>query len=427
MSTIICLSKQASLDFMNVTKAIANDYYCQGLTNSEIFEKYDLERKKSHISQERIFEHLSPYIHEELECFHCGAKMESKYVGKSRSVSSYNLSEQINGKGMQVGELVMIEAYDFGIMNGFDSDKAYLDMDGYKISSPYCPSCGHQLGNACECDSCEALSKERASEAADIIVNDLSKLEPINIDELTCREVYALLKNLKERIDEVSLAGKLINFKSLDFESKLPLMLIGLAELKSESAIKAIKMASINKYYVEWSALEFSVKTNEEVAQIFARLKLIALSQVRKDLGALNVIEIWESLAFNEALNVLEYYCEVYDIHYTEDDIIISEIKRSLTKYGLAQTARYIYNAVKRARNYATESGQSRYRAFTFIYRNLNFWVEDPRARTYHAPPFNRSEHVLAEPKDVEIFSRFFLEKNGICYFSDPLIMASVV
>jgi len=136
---------------------------------------------------------------------------------------------------------------------------------------------------------------------------------------------------------------------------------------------------------------------------------------------------MWESLAQKEATSVLEHYCGVHDVHCTPGEQIIAAVKRSLNRYGLAQTARYICNAVRRAANYASENGHNRYRAFTFIYGNLNFWIDDPRARTYNAPPFNRTEYLLSEPKSVTTFSRFFLERNGISYFSHPISMRSLV
>ena len=56
------------MDFMSTTKDIADDYYIKRLNNAEIFEKHKLSRKKSHISQERVFEYLPIYKHKALRC-----------------------------------------------------------------------------------------------------------------------------------------------------------------------------------------------------------------------------------------------------------------------------------------------------------------------------------------------------------------------
>ncbi len=204
-------------------------------------------------------------------------------------------------------------------------------------------------------------------------------------------------------------------------------MFLGFATPIADSVLPAIKMVSMNEYVVDYDKIQFIVQSTDELTESLTKLKLLALNQVHDELRVINVLEAWETFTLKEAVGVLEHYCYVHDIQCTPGDNTISAIKLSLKRYGLAQTARYIYHAVWNARKYSSENNFNRFRAFTFIYGSLNFWIEDPRARTYNAPPFTRKEDTLSEPEDVAIFSRFFLEQNDISYFTDPVSIMSLL
>lgn len=412
---------------MRISKAIADDYYINHLSNAEIFEKYELNRQKPNFSQERVFEHLPVYTHQELRCSHCGSKMESKYVSKGADLISDEQIREPDNNDIQSRALVRVDVEKDRKPLWNNVGTAYEVDGGHRVSIPNCKSCSHQLGEKCECSKCVELINSRASEAAKLIQNELTSFEPIVIDELSFNGMFLLLKQLSEFIDEAVNSDPLSAFECLNFEQKATLMLLSVAPLSVDSVLPAIKMVSRNKYYVEWDNIEFIIQKVDNLIQPLTKLKLAAKNQVRNDLGVINVLEKWESLAQKEAIGVLEHYCNVHDIYCTPGEHTIAAITRSLSRYGLAQTARYIYSAVWNARKYSSDNGLNRYRAFTFIYRNLNFWIEDPRARTYTAPPFSRSENVLSEPKDVSIFSRFFLERNSISYFTDPISMDSIL
>jgi hypothetical protein len=347
--------------------------------------------------------------------------MESKYVGKSKSLSSVELSSELGRTALQSQSLIRVDAGQVRELRWNSAESAYLVKEGYRVSTPSCVLCGHQFGGKCECISCIELKNIRAVEAAELLQKEVASLEPIDIDSLSCSGMLQLFKQLSEFMGDLALTDRLSSLECLGFEEKATLMLLGLATPCAESMLSAIKMVSINEYGVGWNQIEFTVESNEDLIQFFTRLKLTALNQVRSELGAINVLEVWESLALKEAIGVLEYYCDIHNICCTPGENTTAAIKRSLSRYGLAQTSRYIYNAVRNARTYSSENGFNRYRAFTFIYRNLNFWIEDPRARSYNAPPFNRSENVLCESEDVAIFSRFFLEPNNIFYFTESI------
>lgn len=415
---------------MSTSNDIADDYYIKRLSNAEIFEKHKLKRTKNHISQERVFEHLPVYKHKALRCSHCDVEMESKYVSKTADlvVDESSAVGDLSNKDIQTIELVRVEevhrrrAYRWS-----KPGTNYMVDGGHRVSMPICTLCGHQLEDTCKCDSCVELRITRTSKASALVLNELTSYESVDLDVLSFNAILKLFNQLSEFIDDSIRYDYLSAFKFLNFEQKVNLMLLGFATPISDSVLPAVKMVSMNEYTVDFDNIEFIIQNTDELTESLTKLKLLALNQVSDDLRVINVLEAWETFTLKEAIGVLEHYCDIHDIHCTPGENTVTAIKRSLNRYGLAQTARYIYSAVWNARRYSSENNFNKFKAFNFIYGNLNFWIEDPRARTYNAPPFSRREDTLSEPEDVAIFSRFFLEQNGINYFTDPVSIASLL
>ena len=144
-------------------------------------------------------------------------------------------------------------------------------------------------------------------------------------------------------------------------------MLLGCMKVSQDSILPAIEMVSRSEYVVDWDSIEFSSVEGVEINQTLLELKVSAINFGNSDAGALDLIEVWESLAMDEALSVLEHYCRVHDIYCNPGDQTTEAIRRSLNRYGLAQTARYIYNAVWRARKYASENGHNNFLSLIHI------------------------------------------------------------
>lgn len=411
---------------MSTTKAIADDYYINRFSNAEIFVKHGLERRKLSFMQERVFEHLPSYKHRELNCEYCNGEMESSFLGKNAGLAQEDFSVPSDSK--ELDQLVLTEVNDNYERSSWRRDGVAYEVEGdYRVTTPLCATCGHQLNKACTCESCVTLKAQRAIEAAEVTYNKLISIEKITIDELSCGQMLPLFINLSGLIASLAHSNFSAAFEELDFEQKVTLMLIGGAVPIKASVFPATRMLTRTEYSVAWDSISFEFQGGDQINQILTQLKLKALNQSNTQSGALNVLEIWESLAQEEALSVLEYYCHAHDINYSPGAQTIEAIKRSLNRYGLALTARYIYHSVWRARKYASENNFNRFRAFSFIYGNLNFWIEDPRARTYKADPFRRTEKLLAESDTVAVFSSFFLERNGISYFTDSISMVSIL
>jgi hypothetical protein len=416
-----------SIHSMSTTKAIADDYYINRLSNAKIFENHGLERLKSVISQERIFERLPAYVFKEYQCCHCGGEMVSTYVSKSATLASEPLSTEVVSKAVQSNTLVRLEAKPNRRSWWQKDGTAYRVDGGHRVSAPGCALCGHQLAGKCECSQCVDLKNKRASEAAQLLYKELVRHEPDAIGELTCNGMLPLFKELSSLVADAARTDPSTAFGALDFKKKATLMLMGVGTPTAGSLLSAIQMVSINEYSVAWHKIRYRVQSTETLVQSVDKLKLAALNLVRSDLGAINVLGAWEVFALEEAVSVLEHYCDVHDINCFGGEHMITSIKRSLNLYGLAQTARYINNAVWNSRKYSSEQGVDRNTAYKFIYGNLNFWIDDSRARTYNAPPFRRAENVLCEPEDVSTFATLFLEQNGISYFTDPISMDSIL
>jgi hypothetical protein len=67
---------------MNNWKAVALDYYQNGLNNAAIIEKHRLKRTKTHAHQERIYEYLPEYEYQDLKCSRCNGAFVANFVGK---------------------------------------------------------------------------------------------------------------------------------------------------------------------------------------------------------------------------------------------------------------------------------------------------------------------------------------------------------
>ena len=414
---------------MSTPKDIADDYYIKRLNNAEIFEKHKLKRTKPIISQERVYEHLPIYKHKALRCFHCDVEMESKYVSKTADLIAdvSCVVGDLSNKGLQTKELVRVEAVHK--KRGYRWSKPgtnYMVNGGHRVSMPICSLCGHKLEDNCVCDSCVKLKSIRALKASALVLNELTSFESIDLDELSFNALLKLLNQFSDFIDDSIKYDYRSAFKFMNFDQKVNLMFLGFATPIADSVLPAIKMVTLSEYTVDFDNIEFRIQNIDELTESLTKLKLLAMNQVRDDLRVINVLEVWETFTLKEATGVLEHYCDIHDIHCTPGENTVAAIKRSLKRYGLAQTARYIYHAVWNARKYSSENNFNRFRAFTFIYGSLNFWIEDPRARTYNAPAFTRKEDTLSEPEDVAIFSRFFLEQNDINYFTDPVSIASL-
>lgn len=356
--------------------------------------------------------------------------MESRYVSKSAGliVDELSVNDNFSSKDLQKKELVRVEIVHRRINHLWSKSRtSYIVDGGHRVSIPIFSLCDHQLGDKCKCNSCVELRSIRALKVSLLALNELTSFEPVDIDELSFNAMLKLLNQLSGFIDESIRYDHLSAFKFLNFEQKVNLMLLGFATPIANSVLPAIKMVSMNEYTVDFDSIEFIMQGADDLTESVTKLKCLALNQVRDELRVISVLEAWEIFTLKEAVGVLEYYCNVHDIHCTPGENTISAIKLSLKRYGLAQTARYIYHSVWNARKYSSKNNFNRFRAFTFIYGSLNFWIEDPRARTYNAPPFSRRENTLSEPEDVAIFSRFFLEQNDINYFTDPVSIASLL
>lgn len=410
---------------MSTYKAIADDYYINGLNNSAIFEKHCLQRQKQNINQERVYEHLPAYKHSTVSCTHCGGEIESSYLSKSSNLATNTLDIKTVGKEIEEIALVRIDNREGRRFNLRNRGKAFLVDGGHKVSIPGCVLCGHRLQEQCQCNACIAFLNSRITRAAALTLKELTEIEPLKPIELTATELLSLFKQLSTFMENVTRLNSKTAFAMLEFEEKTTLMMLGLASPSVDSIRSAVTMVSRKEYFIDWDSIDYEVIKNVDLTGSLSKLKIKARNLIRTDIGAISVLDLWESLAESEAIGVLQHYCDVHDICCTPGEQTRTAIKRSLTRYGLALTARYIYNAVWNARKYSSEKGFDRHRAFTFIYGNLNFWIEDPRAREYSAPPFSRTEQVLSEPSNVSIFAQYFMEPNSVNYFTDPVSLAS--
>lgn len=402
-------------------RAVATDYYVERLTNELIFEKYSLIRKRANITQERIYEHLPSYEFTDVDCERCGGILSSTFVGKNASLSQKKFKELIAG----TNQLKKIEHSEIPSSNRLKDNSgrgALLVEDSYRVSYPICKQCGHTLKALCNCNGCIKQKEGNAQKASIHVYESYNKQEKINLESLQCLDLMILIDCFSESESLLQSRFRQNEIQNnLSVDQHLSFFLLGATTLEKDSVIDSIIMETVNSYRVDIKLLRFTLISHDSIQRVLLKLKALTKTCLLDEIKQSSVIELWHQFALREAQDVLMHYCKVHEIAYRPGDKTNQAIRRSLSKFGLAQTARYIYNSVWYSRKQANESGYNNYRAFNQIYGNLNFWIDDPRARTYTAYPFVRKDGVLNESQEVAIFNRSFLEPHGVDYFIDPI------
>lgn len=396
---------------------ILKDYYNEKLTVSSIVEKHSLGVTKS------IFKTFPQYVHEGLECEYCASNLVSDFSKREERVTELTPLLNIN----EIKPKLLEESF-FPYQNRriSYSQSHILSGEGYTITVPYCPSCKHVPLKTCSCDHCYSTRKENQKVIAEECresypqqPNDVASLEEVNITLL-----FQILLFLSEANSQEE---KRIQINGFTDREQKSLIEAGLIYVDQSSVVGTVKMRSTFEYEIDESSLYYiinssAIPTDNPVIEV----KKVLQKKLLDEENYIDILELWFELTMDEALNVLNHYCDVYRMVCRPGEKTLSIIKKSLRKYGLAQTSRYIYNAVKRSQNYGLEQGLDRNRTFNLIYKNLCFWVDDDRAREWAAPPFNRDGGALSEPTKAIVFSHSFLDLYGIDYFKDPVSLISM-
>ncbi|UZE97623.1 hypothetical protein [Alkalimarinus alittae] len=396
-------------------------YYLEKRSNSSIIEEFGLPVKQA------LFKCFPLYIHTKIKCEYCGAPFHSAFIRRSASQTTNNFFLDIASE-----KVCQIDPHD-RFNNYYDcrfissSNVVMTTNEGYLVDLPRCLHCEHKPSKSCTCDGCINQTTLNRSVVAEQLLSKCKnnfRSKP-DYSELNCKELflglYCLTYGLIDNKDEVSL-------KRVDPKNRQAILNSGIFILDLDSVKKSVHMLSTFEYSIDEEEILYKINGSEADSPdlVLVQLKQLSVQKLFDIQEALAVVDVWGELALQEALNLLMHYCEVFKLTYRPGEQTISSIKRSLNRYGLAQTARYIYNAVKRAHTYGLEKNFDRTRSFNLIYGNLNFWIDDERARTWNAPPFNRGEQVLTEPKSSIIFSHSFLEPHGLDFFCSPINVITI-
>lgn len=399
------------LDWDPVYKA----YYIDKRTNASILEQFDLP------VQQALYKCFPPYVHSELKCEFCGEALISRFLNKTEKQSQLRLEQNLRDlKPIRVENPA--PRYNYSYSRCLPSrGNAFKTDEGYLVSKPNCPKCNHSPSKNCECIGCLDLKAKyqlMISEQlkAENLVADIPKR---NFSDLSGHELLAgLLALTYGKFEE-----KRVHLSAVEPDDKKVLLASGLFIHDSASFDKCVTMKSTVEYSIDNNAVTYVVNSTNTClpSDAISKLKLQAMKKTLDPDERLDVLTLWGELALDEAMQLLKHYCGVYNLQYQPGEKTISSIKRSLRKYGLAQTARYIYNAVKRSQNYALEKGYDRRRAFNLVRGNLDFWIDDIRTKDWSTPPFNRGSDILCETKKTIVFSHSFLEAHDVDYFTAPI------
>lgn len=411
------------MEFNKEISNLLNDYYVKRKTVKVLVEEYDLDKPN------RIYEQFPKYLHQGMLCECCGETLISDFASRDHSTLNKTFHQNIYEKEpLEVENTSLrVNQYHGRFLNLEDTNNCSFTKEGFVVCFPNCPSCGHKPSLKCKCDMCLAFRERNKQIAVTKVLNSLQDVNnPIDVDDYSSKDIFIVLYLLTYFIEDIEAGFEPKNIGPISKEQLLRTSLLAL-DLREESLSKSVSMVSNMEFMFLPEKIQYLLNTNEsfQKADLLAVLKRKALKAASTMEGQIELVELWSELALEEALGVLKHYCVVYKIQYRPGETILSTIKRCLNKYGLAQTARYIFNSAKNAHSYAAEKGISGAHVFNCINGSLNFWMDDEKCRTWNAPPFSRSKGILEEPKYTIVFSHSFLEAYGVDFFTHPTNLKS--
>mgnify|MGYP000459916675 CR=1 FL=1 len=397
---------------------IFNAFYIERRTNAAMIADYELPIQQS------LHKCFPAYVHKDLTCEYCSRPLESQFVNKNEKATKPELIFNIRSKELsEVKQQTQLVSHYHTPWLRSRSDVIKTD-EGYLINIPTCHECNHKPIRGCSCNNCENEMKAKKEVVAEMLAANLqiSSTPTVELEQLNTKDIYLMLYALTYCLNKDS---EHLDLSVFTKEERATLIERNLLIPVATSIKSTIDMLSPFEYaHNENNILyQYNGLSDDSPNVVVQSLKKLAISKFLEPSSQFETIELWGELALLEALGCLQHYCEVYKLAYNPGQKTMSSIKRSLTRYGLAQTARYIYNAVKLSHSYGLEQGYDRKRTFNLIYGKLNFLIDDERVRTWNLKPFNRSESVLSEPLETIIFSHSFLEPHGIDFLTSPIIV----
>lgn len=392
--------------------SVYHAYYIEKRNIDPIVKKFGLKVTTA------IFKGFPPYTHPELFCEICNSPLISDFLNKSASLAHVNYDF----------DLFKHELSKVDIPSKLDThNQYYLSRTGsaikteenYRVSIPYCPKCNHSPTKSCKCTHCLESTNSTLQVILDSIraLYEVRHTPQLNYNNLSPRQLYIAIYTLVYGISELNGNIRLCAIGETTIEKEI--LDTNIFSLDVKSVERAVTMKSLYEYSLDEGSYDYVVSNGISTANTLKDLNFYAKQCVIYPEMLEDLVNLWLAIALDEALDVLRYYCAVYGLEFRPGEKTISSIQRSLKKYGLAQSATYIKFSVTKAHNFGKENNFNGRHSFNLIYNNLNFWLDDERARTYNALPSTRTIEVLAEPRSAIVFSNSFFGNNDIDYFSD--------
>lgn len=375
-----------------------------------------------------IYKAFPSYTHADIKCEYCDdMPMESVFLNKTTSKATPNFIQRMADEPIEPVAKRYARYAITGQRRLGSGIKAMVTNEGYCVSLPVCPKCGHSPHKACSCSHCKDLTEQNKQRVVKHLIDVFNNSDVVNMPELAsldCESIFLALYVLTYGLSEENEA---ISLSNLSPEDRDTVLAKGIFRLNHSAIDEAVEMISVCEFDYDEKRIPYQLNHNHlQPSEALKELKRIARTCALTPDSFTDILEVWAKLALEEALSVMRHYCEVYGLPYRPGEKTVSAVQKSLNRYGLAQTACYIYHAVKRAQNKGKEERKTGRESFNKIYGFLCFWLDDPRARDYNAPPFNRGTTVLPEPRTAIVFSHTFLEWYGVNYFSTPINMQAL-
>lgn len=269
---------------------------------------------------------------------------------------------------------------------------------------PYCPDCGHQPIENCNCQNChdlrraEAEREEARKRSILLQVIDLTKYDPVHFDELTLKQLTYIGAVLRSGLSED--ASLIIPFDTFeepvaptaDFKDRI------LQELRSVRALEihpASAMSCFSEvddvgsfrfypYRVKW---HLNVRGEGNSQQLIDRL---INPPKHSDTDSGEVLDLWKQIALEECVEYLLYNMDQVGFDFSPGEKTRLVITDLLGNFATSQVYGIIWSGVTHASRYFQEGNIPKKRAANSVITNMQRYGEKALTQGWDLKHFSR-------------------------------------
>lgn len=361
-------------------------YYLEKLSQTFIAEQFNLS------VSEKLYAHFGTYTHS-LTCKQCGSsRMESAYANRAKPTRYRRIRSADASSSFQP------------IMR---------TPEGYLVHLPECRLCKHTEDPLCACAVCNDARHQKFQTFLAEYQREFSQVRTIDIEQISAQNLFLIAcfyEGIYTCSDKTHAAQRppAVDVRTLTFtrsELREYLLRAGLLTVVHSSIERSIEMTSSTSHVFHWDRLEYTLPCDNEelfIDAIKTRCRTLFLSASTRN----SVLEIWGSLAADEALTFYERLSNEHRLPFQKSPNIYAILRRGINEFGLSKTVRAISLSVRFGSARKNEEKISaRHAANKSLYILSNYWLGGAR----EIIPMGRDADRFSEPKITSLFSTYFL------------------